>query len=399
MREELLNRFFRYVKIETTAGEEKADSVSNDKILDLSNLMMEELKKFKPEKLYMNKFGTVYARFKGDESKKSIALISHLDTAPSASGKNVNPKVVRYEGKPIEIRSGLLLDEEKFPYLARAKGHDIVVTDGKTLLGGDDKAGVAIIMTAIDELIKENKKRRPVEVIFTTDEEIGIDASHIDLDQVKSTYGYTVDGGSYDYVSTETFTGYKMKVEAGGRSIHPGSAKNKMINAIEILIAFNQALPKVLRPEYTEEKEPFFHCERFDGNEDKAYGTYIIRSFDEKQMQDMINIAKLTEKMINEKLGFEAINCLFKEQYHNMKVILDKQPEIIDEINKVYSSLGINLQYMPVRGGTTGSDLSFEGLPCPNLGTGTYNMHGRFEYVDIYEMNKMVDVVKELIKA
>ncbi len=394
----VLERFLHYVSYETTATEEKKDSCSNPLILNLTNELMKELEALHPDEISVNRFGVIDAKFYGDSSKPMIALLAHMDTSNACSGKDVKPRIVDFDGKDVELQPGMNLSMNDFPYLKESIGHKIIVTDGNTLLGGDDKAGIAIIMTALDEILKGNVSHRPLEIIFTTDEEIGADAKHVSMENVSAKYGYTIDGGDYRYVSIESFTAYAMEVSVKGKSIHPGSAYNKMVNASNVLIAFHDSLPKYLRPEHTKDKEPFYHLCSISGSEDSAKGEYIIRSFDESEMKSMIELAKHSAKRINEELGYDAISLDIKEQYHNMKMVLDNYPDIQKEFQDVYQKLGIPCLYEAVRGGTTGSQLSFMGLPTPNLGTGDYNMHGRYEYVDLFQMEKMVEVVKELMK-
>lgn len=396
----VLDRFLNYVSYETTALEEKDDGPSNPKILSLSNEMLRELQALHPYEISINKFGAVDAKFAGTGKKAQIAFLSHLDTSNQASGYQVKPQIIEnYQGQDIKLNEELTLTEKEFPSLSYSHGHTIVTTSGDTLLGGDDKAGVAIIMTALSELMENKEERRPLEIIFTTDEEIGADAEHVSMEQVTSKYGYTIDGGDERAVSIETFTAYAMEAKFKGKSIHPGSAKDKMVNASNVLIHFQEALPEVLRPEETEGKEPFFHLCSIKGTEDSAEAEYIIRSFDEDQIAQMIDLAKLTAKRINDHIGYEALTLSFQLQYHNMKVVLDKYPEIKEEIEKAYKKENLPFVYFPVRGGTTGSQLSFKGLPCPNLGTGGYNMHGRYEYVDVNQMEDMVRIVKDLMRA
>ena len=392
----VVERFLKYVSYETTAGEEKEDRCSDDKMLLLADYLLQELNKRNPDVLSINRFGVIDCQFKGDERKKGVAFLSHMDTSNQASGKDVHPTLLRYEGKDIVLKDGKVLSEKEFPFLKNALGHDIIVTDGTTLLGGDDKAGIAIIMTALDDALKE-KDHRPIEILFTTDEEIGADAKHISMECVKSSYGYTVDGGDAALIAIESFTAYSMEVIVHGKSIHPGSAKDKMVHAASTLIDFHQALPRYLRAEHTADKEPFYHLCTISGTEEEAKGEYIIRSFDEEEMKKLIELAQFTAKRMNELLGYEAIVLNIKEQYHNMKTVLDKLPEIQEEMEKVYKKLGLPYAYEAIRGGTTGSQLSFKGLPCPNLGTGDYNCHGPYEYVDVQEMETMVKVVKELM--
>lgn len=395
----LLERFLKYVSFETTALEEKEDRASNDLIYKLADELLSELQELNPSEISINQYGAVDAKFAGDSSLPMIALLAHMDTSNQASGKNVKPQIIHnYDGKDIKLNDELTLSPNQFPTLNNAINHTIICTSGDTLLGGDDKAGIAIIMTALNDILKSNVKHRPLEIIFTTDEEIGADAEHVSMDIVKAKYGYTIDGGDYRYISTESFTAYSMKVSVKGQSIHPGSAKDKLVNASTILMRFHNDLPIALRPEETDNRQPFYHLCEMSGSEDKATGNYIIRSFDENEMQQLISLAKLTAERINSHLGYEAITLSINDQYHNMKTVLDKYPEIQQEMEKVYSKLNIKYEYEAIRGGTTGSQLSFKGLPCPNLGTGDYNMHGKYEYVDYNEMEKMVDVVKELMK-
>lgn len=394
----VLDRFLHYVSFETTATEERDDACSNPLILNLTNALLKELEALHPDEISVNRFGVIDAKFNGDTSKPTIALLAHMDTSNACNGKDVKPRIVDFDGSDVELQKGMTLSMKEFPALKESIGHKIIVTDGNTLLGGDDKAGIAIIMTALNEILKGDVNHRPLEIIFTTDEEIGADAKHVSMENVTAKYGYTIDGGDYRYVSIESFTAYGMDVSVKGKSIHPGSAYNKMVNASNVLIRFHESLPKYLRPEHTKEKEPFYHLCSITGSEDSAKGEYIIRSFDETEMKSMIELAKLTAKRINEEVGYDALELNIYEQYHNMKMVLDNYPDIQKEFFEVYKKLDIPCLYEAVRGGTTGSQLSFMGLPTPNLGTGDYNMHGRYEYVDLFQMEKMVQVVLELMK-
>ena len=392
----VLDRFLKYVSYETTAGEERSDRCSNEKMMFLADEMMRELFGLHPDEISINRFGVIDCKFYGNPEKKKVAFLAHMDTSPQASGKDVKARVVTYEGKDIPLSEGRVLSEKDFPHLANALNHPIVITDGTTLLGGDDKAGMAIIMTALTDVLS-NKDHRPLEIIFTTDEEIGADAEHVSMEIVDSEYGYTVDGGDYRLIAIESFTAYAMDVAVKGKSIHPGSAKDKLVNASEVLMEFHDSLPHALRPEHTTGKEPFYHLCAINGSEDSAKAEYIVRSFDEEEIQRMIALARFTARRLNERLGYEAISLSIHEQYHNMKNVLDKYPSVSKEMEEVYSRLAIPYAYEAIRGGTTGSQLSFKGLPCPNLGTGDYNCHGQYEYVDLFEMERMVDVVRELM--
>ena len=395
---EFIDIFKNYVSIETTATEEKENCCSNSKILDLSYLLFKELQELKPDEISINKFGIIDAKFNSTSKKDWVCLLAHMDTSNQSSGKNVKVVIEKYLGKDIKLNKDKFLSEKEFPALKRSLNHTIVHTDGTTLLGSDDKSGIAIIMKALMEIKESKQKHRPIEIIFTTDEEIGCDAEHISMELIKSKYGYTVDGGDYEFVSIETFSAYEMIVKIEGKSIHPGSAKNKMVNAARLLFDFDSKLDPKMRPELTEGKEAFYHLIWQEGEVEKAEAYYILRSFDEKEMEMMINNAKKAADEINKKLKYDAIKLTFKREYKNMKEVLDKYPEIQKEIEKVYKEEGLDLKYEATRGGTTGSHLSFKGLPCPNLGTGGYNFHGVYEYLDLDQALKMVKVIKRIIR-
>ncbi len=389
-----LERFLEYVSYETTAAEEKEDSCSNPLMLNLADLLVRQLLQYSPSSISVNRYGIIDAKFDGEG--ESVAFLAHMDTSDQASGKDVKARVVDYKGGDIKLNDERVLSEEEFPTLTHSIGHRVIVTDGNTLLGGDDKAGITIIMEALDRMLKV--KHRPLEIIFTTDEEIGADAEHVSMYLTRSKYGYTVDGGDYRYASIESFTAYSMRVDVNGISIHPGSAKDKMVNASNVLIEFQNSLPPYLRPEHTADREPFYHLCSFVGREDHATGDYIIRAFDSDTTDKMIDLANHIAKRINDKLGYEAIHLTIKESYRNMIEVLNNRPEIIEELERAYHEAGLPVGYEAIRGGTTGSQLSFKGMPCPNLGTGDYNCHGRYEYVDLDEMEKMVEVVANLMK-
>lgn len=396
----LVEKFLKYVSFETTSYEVKEDRASSDLEYLLSEEMKKELEELGGQDIYINKFGTVYAYFPGEIEREPLALIAHMDTSSQASGKDVKPRIIKnYDGKDIELSKGIVMSTKDFPSLKDVKGDDLIVTDGTTLLGGDDKAGIAIIMQALEDIIKSNKKHIPLEVIFTTDEEIGVGASHIDVDRLKSKYGYTVDGGDIKNINYENFNASSMTVTVKGRSIHPGSAKDKMINALNVAIDFHNSLPKYMRPEDTELREGFYHLLSLNGSEDEAKALYIIRDHDFNKLEFMEDYAKLAAKRINDSYGSEIIKVETKLSYKNMKEIIDKHYEIVEQIVSIYKELGYEYQFEAVRGGTDGAELTvFNNFPCPNLGTGDFNCHGRFEYVSINQMEKGVNIIKKLIQ-
>lgn len=396
---DIVERFKSYVAIDTKAGDPKEDSVSDSRILNLSEKLLGELQELNPEEISVNRYGIIDAKFKGEGDKPRIALLAHRDTSPQASDTNVRTEVVTYEGQDIPLGEGKVLSRKEFPLLDASLHHQIRHTDGTTLLGGDDKAGISIIRDSLTYRIKNHIPHRPLEIIFTSDEEIGVDAEHVSREIVKAKYGYTIDGGDNHAVNIETFTARSRKVHINGKSIHPGEAKDKLVSAVNVAIDFQNALPKYLRPEHTEGKEPFYHLCSLSGSEEHAEMDYIIRSFDEEEIKNLSSLALFTAKRRNELLGGEVIQVEIAQQYHNRKSVLDQYPEIVKERKDAYQKLDRPAIEEAVRGGTTGSQLSFKGLPCPNLGTGDYNRHGPYEYVDLDQRKQRSEVVKELRKA
>jgi tripeptide aminopeptidase len=393
-------RFLKYVGYETTSSENiKEDRASTESQYALEEELKKELLDLGCKDVYMNKFGTVHGFLEGNE-EEPIFLNAHVDTSPSASDKDVKPRIIKdYDGKDITLSKGIVMSVSDFPTLKEQKGDDLIVTDGKTLLGGDDKAGIAIIMDVVEKLSKKGKAHRPIEVAFSTDEEVGVGASHIDIDKVKSKFGYTVDGGDIRYISFENFNASSMKVTIAGKSIHPGSAKDKMINAVNVAIEFHDALPRFMRPEDTEMREGFFHLCGIEGTEEKCEMSYIIRDHDEKKLQWMIDYANLAARRINDRFGEPVVQLTIKHSYDNMRPIIEKHMDIIKRLTDIYEEMKIPYDFEPVRGGTDGAELTTNSnFPCPNLGTGGFNCHGRFEYVDIKQMEKMADIVIRLFK-
>lgn len=392
-------RFLNYVKYETTSDEEYENRPSNSNEYELAKLLKLELEELGVKNIFINEFATVYGYFPGDESLDSIYLIAHLDTSNQASGKNVKARSVIYDGKPIELSKGIFLSESDFDSLKDKIGHELIVTDGTTLLGGDDKAGIAIIMCLLEYLHKNpDVKHCPIEVIFNSDEEIGIGASHITTSLIKSKYGYTVDGGALKYINVENFNAASMDVKIKGRSIHPGDAKDKMINSINVAHEFHSSLPNYLRPEHTDGRVGFYHLCNISGNEEFTEMNYIVREHSRSKLEHMLSIAKQSAQRINDSYNQELIVLDIKNQYNNMKELIDANKSITERIEKAYHNLGIYFEYEPIRGGTDGAQLTFLGFSTPNLPTGDYNCHGRFEYVDVNEANKVVEILLEMVK-
>lgn len=393
-------RFLNYVKFDTTSSEEYENRPSNANEYELAKQLKYELEQLGVENIRINEFATIYGYLPGDPSRDSIYLIAHLDTSDQASGKNVKARSVIYDGQPIELSKGIYLSEDEFDSLKEKVGHELIVTDGTTLLGGDDKAGIAIIMSILEYLhLNPEVKHCPIEVIFNSDEEIGIGASHITTSLIQSKYGYTVDGGALKYINVENFNAASLDVKIKGRSIHPGDAKDKMINSINVGYEFHSALPAYLRPEHTEGRVGFYHLCNISGNEEFTEMNYIVREHSRTKLNNMLEIARLAANRINEKYHKDIIELDIKNQYNNMKDIIDKNKDITARIENAYKTLGIHYEFEPIRGGTDGAQLTFMGFPTPNIATGDYNCHGRFEYVDVEESETVIKILLEMVKT
>lgn len=396
----LLDRFVNYVKIDTKSNEDSESTPSSKNQFDLLNLLKKELTEMGISN-ELDEYGRLYAYIPGNEKYDAIGVCAHVDTASECSGKGVKPQVFKnYDLSDIKLgNSGLILSPKEYKKLSELKGKTIITTDGSTLLGGDDKAGVAIIMDAISTLVKSPKdSHRPVSILFTPDEEIGRGAEHFDKDKFKAKFAYTIDGDDPKYISIENFNAKSLSVEVIGKSIHPGDAKDVMINAILVLNHFVSLLPKDMVPSKTSGREGFNHIVYINGEVEKANAQYILRNHDkdilEKQVRDFEKAKELTLK----EYPGAIINLKVKDQYRNMIEIIKDNPECKNHIEKVYNKLGLSFEYDPIRGGTDGATFSFKGVPCPNLGTGSYNHHGRYEYAVLEEMELLVKIVKTIFE-
>ena len=344
------------------------------------------------------------SKIKGNSSKKlpKVALIAHVDTSHDASGKNIKASIIsNYQGGSIKINQikNTEISPETFPKLKNAIGHDLIVTDGTTLLGADDKAGVAEIMTFVEYVqTHPDYLHGDIRIVFTPDEEIGKGTDHLDVKKIDADFAYTLDGSAAGEIAYENFNAASAKITFFGKSVHPGSAKNKMINAINIAYEFDHLLPKDLRPETTEGYEGFNHLTQIEGACELAKSQYIIRNHDrvlfENQKSDFINVAKT----INEKYGYTACEISINDSYYNMKDILENQKHIVEIALEAIRKTGLYPIVEPIRGGTDGARLTYMGLPCPNLGTGGYNFHGPYEYADIQEMDLAVEIIKTIFE-
>jgi len=396
----LLDRFIRYIKIDTQSDEDSLSTPSTLKQYDLLNLLKQELEDL-GVKATLDQYGRLYAKVEGNPAYSNIGLCSHVDTALECSGKNVKPQIIKnYDLSDIKLgESGLVLSPKEFAKLNELKGKTIITTDGTTLLGGDDKAGVAIIMTILENYLKIDKtKRRGFSILFTPDEEIGRGPEHFDSKQYGCEFAYTIDGDDPKYIEIENFNAKAIEIEIKGKSIHPGSAKGVMINASLVLADFMNALPKDMIPANTEKREGFNHVVSIEGNVEVAKAHYILRNHDSGILDKQVNDFKNIKNELAKKYPGCEISLQITDQYKNMKEIIDKNPEVKNHIEKVYQKLGYKFEYNPIRGGTDGATFSFKGVPCPNLGTGSYNHHGRYEFAVLDEMEKMVEIGLEIFK-
>ncbi|MDT8336562.1 MAG: peptidase T [Candidatus Izemoplasmatales bacterium] len=398
----VIERFLNYVKFDTQSKVDVEDYPSTSKQLVLLNHLVKELKTLNIQTT-IDEYGYVIGKIASNvkESTKTIALIAHVDTSPDASGKDVLARIVKnYDGNTIVLNreNNVLLDPKIFPNLKDKIGDDLIVTDGNTLLGADDKLGVAEIMDFAEFVMKNpSYLHGEIVIVFTPDEEVGNGTKFFDTKKVGADFGYTMDGSKVGEIAYENFNAATAKIHINGKSVHPGSAKNKMLNAIDVAYEFNNLLPKFMRAEITENYEGFNHLLNINGAVEKTEMTYIIRNHDkeifEKQKQDFYT----NQEFLNKKYGSNTINVKITDSYYNMREILDNNQDIVNIAIKAIKDNGLNPIIEPIRGGTDGARLAFMGLPCPNLGTGGYNFHGPFEYASVKEMNLAVEIIKTIV--
>ncbi|MCY7484161.1 peptidase T [Paenibacillus alvei] len=404
MKQELIERFTSYVKVNTQSNDDSETCPSTPGQLDLARLLVDELKALGMEEVTMDENGYVMATLPANTDKDipTIGFLSHIDTATELSGEGVNPQLVEnYDGKDIVLNEaqGVVLSPKDFPELHNYIGHTLVTTDGTTLLGADDKAGIAEIMTAMAYLIRNPEiKHGKVRVAFTPDEEIGRGPHRFDVEAFNARYAYTVDGGPLGELEYESFNAAQATLTFKGKNVHSGTAKNKMVNAAKIAMEFNSQLPVEEAPESTEGYEGFYHLSSISGDVELTKLRYIIRDFDRDNFnarkQNMENIVK----SLQEKYGAERISIELKDQYYNMREKIEPVKHIVDIAYKAMKNIGVEPVIKPIRGGTDGSQLSYMGLPTPNIFTGGENYHGRYEYVSVDNMQKATEVIVEIVK-
>ena len=397
----ITERLKKYVQVYTTSDENSTTYPSTARQFDLAHILVDELKELGLSDAKVDDYGYVTAHLKGnvDKDLPTLGLLSHMDTAPAAKGEGVKPRVIHYEGGDILLNKekNIALSDKDFPALKDVVGLDLMVTDGTTLLGADDKAGIAIIMDSLRTLIEEDLPHGNLAIAFTPDEEVGRGVDHFDVESFGADIAFTVDGSRLGEVQYECFHATSAKVDIQGVSVHPGTAKNHMINAISLGMELDRMLPAAMRPEYTEGYEGFYHLDQFRGNVEEAQMDYILRDFDADKVKKMCDIMEAAVDFLNTKYG-ERISLSLEESYRNMREKIEPHMDLIDLCVEVMEEEGIEPVIEPIRGGTDGSRLSWMGLPTPNLFTGGMNFHGPYEYIPIQHMEKSRDVVVGLIQ-
>lgn len=394
---DIIERFLNYVKFDTQSAEESATVPSTDKQLIFARYLRDELKDEGFDDVEMDDNGYIYATLKANTKKDvpTIGFISHYDTSPDCSGKDVKPRLIRnYDGNDIELSPGIISSTKKFPELLAHKGEDIIVTDGHTLLGADDKAGIAEIVQAMCWLRDHDEiKHGDIRMGFNPDEEIGMGAHHFDVEKFGCEWAYTMDGGDLGDLEFENFNAASAKITIKGVSVHPGYAKDKMVNANRLAAEFANMLPADETPETTEGYEGFYHLLGIESNIEKAKLSYIIRDHDRDKFEDRKDFIKECARKMNEKYGEGTVTADVSDQYYNMKEKIDPNMHVIDIVLKAMQDCGVPPKVEPIRGGTDGAQLSFKGLPCPNIFAGGVNFHGPYEFVSVQVMEKAMQVI------
>lgn len=395
----VIERFLRYVSFDTTSDPNSETCPSTAKQKNLGRALVEEMKEMGIADARMDEHGYVYGTVPGDPSLPTIGLIAHMDTSPDASGENVKARIAAYAGGDICLNEekGIFLREAEYENLKNHVGKHLIVTDGTTLLGADDKAGVAEIMAAAEILLTSNQRHATLKIGFTPDEEIGRGADLFDIQGFGADYAYTADGGPIGELEYENFNGAGAKVIVHGLNIHPGSAKDKMVNSMRIAMEFDGLLPAQQKPEYTSGYEGFFHLLGIQGEVERTEMSYIIRDHDLQKFEVMKAVMTAAAEFINRKYGEGTLELQLKDSYFNMKKCIEPCMYVVDRAMDAMAAVGMAPKAVPIRGGTDGARLSYEGLPCPNLCTGGENYHGRFEYIPVEDMEKCVQMLVRIL--
>lgn len=400
----VIEKFLNYVKIDTRSDENSTACPTTAKQHNLAKLLVKELEAMGADEITYDKehcyvYATVPAT-KGCENRPVLGFIAHMDTAPAVTGENVKPRIIEnYDGKDIVLNDekNIVMKVSDFPELTEYTGKRLIVTDGTTLLGADDKAGIAEIMTMAEQLLSHKEiPHGKIRIGFTPDEEVGAGADHFDVKLFGADYAYTVDGGKLGELEYENFNAAGAKVTFHGRSVHPGDAKNKMVNALLLAMEFQNMLPVFENPMYTEKYEGFYHLDLLSGSVEKAQAEYIIRDHDKDKFKQKKETFLKIGDYLNEKYGKDTVLIEMKDSYYNMREIIEQHMQLIENAKAAMEETGVNPIVVPIRGGTDGARLSYMGLPCPNLCTGGHNFHGRFEYICADSMEKIVEILLKL---
>lgn len=400
----VLDRFLSYVVIDTESVEDVENFPSSDKQKILGKKLVGELKELGMEDAYMDEYGYVFGSIPAntDRPLKSIGFIAHMDTAPAMSGKNVNPRIVEnYDGSDIVLNEekNIILSPNDDPEMLHYKGQDLIVTDGLTLLGADDKAGIAEIMAMAQYFVEHPEvEHGEIKIAFSPDEEVGRGMDFFDVKKFGADFAYTVDGGALGEIEYENFNAAGAKVYVQGSSIHPGSAKNRMKNAVLLAMEFQQMLPVNERPEYTEGYEGFYLLNSMSGDVENAVSDYIIRDHSREQFEAKKARFQKTADYLNDIYGEGTFRVEMKDSYYNMKEKIEPHMHLIENAKKAMEAVDVVPNVVPIRGGTDGARLSFMGIPCPNLCAGGHNFHGKYEYVCIQSMEKIVDILIKIVE-
>ena len=397
--ESVTERFLRYVAFDTQSDEFSDTCPSTPKQKLLGAALVAEMKAMGISDAFMDENGYVYGTVPGDPQLPVIGLIAHMDTAPDASGADIHASIVDYQGGDILLNpeKGIWMREKDYPSLKNNVGKHLIVTDGTTLLGADDKAGVAEILTAAQMLIGSGRKHATLKIGFTPDEEIGQGADHFDVKGFGADFAYTADGGTLGELEFENFNAAGACAVFHGLNIHPGSAKDKMVNSQYIAMEFQALLPQAQKPEHTEGYEGFIHLTDMKGVVEESQLRYIIRDHDADRFREKKELMLAAAEFINRKYGDNTVELTIKDSYFNMRQCIEPCMHVVERAKKAMLAVGIQPKVVPIRGGTDGARLSYEGLPCPNLCTGGENFHGRFEYIPVEDMEKCVQMLAAIL--
>ena len=397
-------RLMNYVKVHTTSQDGTGRTPTTERQLDLARMLAEEMRAMGIADARVDGFGYVYGSLPatpGCEKSPAIGWIAHMDTAQAFSGENVKPILhENYDGGDVALpQCGRVLKTSEFPFLKELKGKTLITADGSTLLGADDKAGIAEILTACEQLLQSGAPHGPVKIAFTPDEEIGRGADAFDVERFGADFAYTVDGGALGEIEYENFNAASAVATVRGTGIHPGSAKGRMLNACLVLMEFQGMLPAFQNPAFTEGYEGFYHLDSFRGDVERAVGEYLIRDHDTAEFERKKEFMQECAALLNRKYGEGTVQVEVKDSYYNMKEKILPHMHLVEHARRAMAAVGVEPEIIPVRGGTDGARLSFMGLPCPNLCAGGHNFHGRYEYVPVRSLEKISAILQEIVSG